>query len=453
MRRLVLNLGSSSAREFVLEIGTHTFGRNATNEFQIEDPSISGTHCHFILDENDELLIEDLGSTNGSFVEDVPVKKAVVRVGQRIRLGNVELMVADEELDANAEPLIAAPAAHAFARSAEMTSVSLTEGGTTIVAAGERIFCKNHYKNPGRYACPKCHKYFCDLCVNTRGASSGGAKFCKLCGTECSVISVQAHVPKVVNFFKAVPQAFRYPFRGDGLILLIGGTFFFGFLDLANYISRHSLAYGMRAMMMRVTIFTFILGVGYLFSFLKNVIYASAEGDEQMPDWPELSEWKADIVSPMFQLVVTATLCFAPALTLHLWFEGDYPWLTGIFALAGCCYFPMAFLGVAMFDSLTALNPLFVVGSILKVPREYALVATGFALLVTLRGLCETALVRTFPIPLAPALVSDLLVLWLLIVMARVLGVLYRSQKDNLGWFSHKGALSYRQAAQHSSTK
>ena len=58
------------------------------------------------------------------------------------------------------------------------------------------------------------------------------------------------------------------------VVLLFGGSFFFGFLDLANYVSRHSFQYGLRGMMMRVTIFTFIFGTGYLFAYLKKIIAA-----------------------------------------------------------------------------------------------------------------------------------------------------------------------------------
>ena len=188
-------------------------------------------------------------------------------------------------------------------------------------------------------------------------------------------------------------------------------------------------------MTMRAVIFTFILGTGYLFSFLKKVIYASAEGDEQMPDWPELSEWQADIISPMFQFVVISVLSFGPALAVQIWSDGDYPWLVWLVAVLGCFYFPMAFLGVAMFDSLAALNPLFILGSILKVPREYLVAALVFAGIVGLRWLSETALGMLLRIPLAPALFADLLGLGLLIIEARILGLLYLSQKAALGWF------------------
>ena len=442
MHRLVVNPGSAQAWEIELKPGTNSIGRNAANDFTIEDPSVSGRHCQIIVDE-DSVLIKDLGSTNGTFVNGKLVEEAHMEPNESVRLGNVELLFQVEAPEPSptrfSEDLRDDVSSHSHGIGEDVAralSTAVVSAPVTAAAEADKpIFCKNHYKNPGRYSCPKCRRFFCDLCVNTRGSSSGGLKFCKVCGSECSPVSVQAHLPKTVNFFRAVPQSFKYPFVGDGLILLFGGTIFFGFLDAANYISRHAFMYGMRAMTMRAVIFTFILGTGYLFAFLKKVIYASAEGDEQMPDWPELSEWQADIVSPMFQFVVISVLSFGPALAVQIWSDGDYPWLVWLVAVLGCFYFPMAFLGVAMFDSLAALNPLFILGSILKVPREYLVAALVFAGIVGLRWLSETALGMLLRIPLAPALFADLLGLGLLIIEARILGLLYLSQKAALGWF------------------
>ena len=186
-------------------------------------------------------------------------------------------------------------------------------------------------------------------------------------------------------------------------------------------------------------IFTFILGCGYLFAYLKKIIAYTAHGEEHMPDWPELTEWKDDIVSPMFQFLMICFFSFGPALltwlVMDFWFEVDYPWLVWLVALAGCAYFPMAFLGVAMFDSLAAAHPLFVLGSITVVPREYSIAALVFAGILAFRWLSESLLAMLLRIPLVPVLISDLLGICLLMVEARILGLLYLSRKQTLGWF------------------
>jgi hypothetical protein len=439
--RLVLNPGSPAARELQLQPGPNHIGRNPANDFTIDDPSVSSYHAEIQVLEN-SAVIKDLGSTNGTFVHGIKVQEISLQPGETFRLGSVEIQLQSEDPEALASTLVESKqAAGAFnpASSRQVLEAQLAEPppDPPPPLSDKPIFCKNHYQNPGLYRCSKCQKFFCDLCVNTRGSASGGLKFCKVCGTPCARMSVKAHVPKTVNFFQAVPEAFRYPFVGDGLILLFGGTLFFGFLDAANFVSRHAFQYGLRSMTMRAVIFTFILGTGYLFSFLKNVIHASAHGDKQMPDWPELSEWTSDIVSPMFQFVVISIVSFGPTLIVSRWADGDYPWLVALVALLGCCYFPMAFLGVAMFDTLTALNPLFIFGSILRVPREYAVAVLVFILIIGLRWLTGSLLERILHIPLVPTLLADLLVLGLLIVEARILGLLFLTQKSVLAWFKH----------------
>ena len=117
-----------------------------------------------------------------------------------------------------------------------------------------------------------------------------------------------------------------------------------------------------------------------------------------------------------------------PASTIKIW----------PVTLLGCVYFPMGFLGIAMFDSLVALNPKFIVGSILRVPREYAICVAVFCGSIGVRWLLELFLGKLLSIPLAPALIADLIMIYLLMVEARVLGTLYLSEKRVLNWFQRR---------------
>lgn len=406
MHCLVSNSGTDSW-EIQLKPGSNSFGRSEDNDFQLTDSSISSHHCEVTLGAGD-VRVKDLGSTNGTFINNIPIDEACLQPGQTLRLGKVPLVF-------------------------QCTAPSST-------GSDKPVFCRNHYQNLARFFCPRCKRHFCDLCVNTRGSAAGGLKFCKVCATECQPVAIKP-IERQVEFFAEARQAFQYPFRGDGWILLLGGSFFFGFLDLANYVGRNSFAYAMRAMMMRVVIFTFILGSGYLFSYLKKIIAYTAQGEPHMPDWPELTEWKEDIVAPMFQFLMICCFSFGPAfltwLVMDFWFEVDYPWLVWLVSLAGCAYFPMALLGVAMFDSLAAAHPLFVIGSITVVPREYSIAVLVFAGILAFRWLSETLLAMLLRIPLVPILISDLLGICLLMVEARILGLLYLSKKQTLGWFKN----------------
>ena len=72
MPRLVINPGTPSAWEVQLRPGTNLLGRGFANDFKIDHPSVSGSHAQIIV-ENGTVIIKDLGSTNGTYVNRAPV--------------------------------------------------------------------------------------------------------------------------------------------------------------------------------------------------------------------------------------------------------------------------------------------------------------------------------------------------------------------------------------------
>src|SRR6266568_1009815 len=105
MARLVVNPGSPTAWEIELKAGANTIGRGFANDFKISDPSVSGSHCRIIIDSGN-VIIKDLGSTNGTFINRAPVTEATLLPGQTIHLGGVEMLFRS---DAPAEAPVAEP--------------------------------------------------------------------------------------------------------------------------------------------------------------------------------------------------------------------------------------------------------------------------------------------------------------------------------------------------------
>jgi pSer/pThr/pTyr-binding forkhead associated (FHA) protein len=74
-----------------------TVGRMEDNNFQIAEPSVSSHHCEILLKGND-VVIKDLNSTNGTFINGEPVvSEAVLKPGQILRLGQIEMRLESGE--------------------------------------------------------------------------------------------------------------------------------------------------------------------------------------------------------------------------------------------------------------------------------------------------------------------------------------------------------------------
>ena len=66
---------------FELKLGVTTVGRKPENDIVIQDPAVSSAHAHFLVEHNQDfpeyidVYVEDFGSTNGTFVNNLPVQK------------------------------------------------------------------------------------------------------------------------------------------------------------------------------------------------------------------------------------------------------------------------------------------------------------------------------------------------------------------------------------------
>jgi pSer/pThr/pTyr-binding forkhead associated (FHA) protein len=91
MAKLVILTQGLNGRAHELNVDRTTVGRVEDNMFQIAETSVSSHHCEVLLRSND-VVIKDLNSTNGTFINDQPVTgEAVLKPGQTLRLGTVEL--------------------------------------------------------------------------------------------------------------------------------------------------------------------------------------------------------------------------------------------------------------------------------------------------------------------------------------------------------------------------
>jgi len=166
-----------------------------------------------------------------------------------------------------------------------------------------------------------------------------------------------------------------------------------------------------------------------------------------MPDLPGFD----DVLGGAFRLAVTVLICFAMPITfiaLRFFEVMDVPASALIATMVlGCLYFPMAFLAVAMKDTALAANPLVVVPAIFKVPLGYLVTCIfvigiyavrqfgGVAAVIAGSSTHATREMSVLFMTLGLRAVWCLASVYLLTVSMRILGLLYVTNKQKIGWF------------------
>ncbi len=90
MPKVILSMDGQVLNEYTLLKERTTIGRRPHNDIAIDNLAISGEHAVIVTILNDSFL-EDLGSTNGTMVNGVPVKKHFLQTGDTIELGKYTL--------------------------------------------------------------------------------------------------------------------------------------------------------------------------------------------------------------------------------------------------------------------------------------------------------------------------------------------------------------------------
>ncbi len=96
MARLILSLDDQVLAEYNMTKERYTIGRLPDNDVRIDNPAVSGHHSLIINILNDSFL-EDLNSTNGTYVNGKLIKKHALQSGDVITIGHHQLRFSDQE--------------------------------------------------------------------------------------------------------------------------------------------------------------------------------------------------------------------------------------------------------------------------------------------------------------------------------------------------------------------
>jgi pSer/pThr/pTyr-binding forkhead associated (FHA) protein len=129
MAKLVLLSQGLTGQTHELKVDKTTIGRVDDNTFPIVEPSVSSHHCEILL-KGAEVLVRDLNSTNGTFINGEKIAESALKPGQILRLGQIEM-----RLETDAAP---APAPAASMKTTDKTVVMQRGVSLTDLETGAR---------------------------------------------------------------------------------------------------------------------------------------------------------------------------------------------------------------------------------------------------------------------------------------------------------------------------
>jgi len=175
-----------------LRSGVNRAGRSPENELHLPEPSVSGFHCELHVSEQ-SILVKDLDSTNGTFIDGQRVQEALLQPGQVLQRGFVALGLVEEPVQ------IAIPA------------LTVEQAPASVPLQDGTLSCHNHPTAQASFRCTQCGRVFCEACVHLLRLTGGKTRtYCPDCSGPCERIpGIEPVRPKKKSLLARLTQTLR----------------------------------------------------------------------------------------------------------------------------------------------------------------------------------------------------------------------------------------------------
>ncbi|HUE37599.1 MAG TPA: FHA domain-containing protein [Candidatus Acidoferrum sp.] len=206
MPKLIVKSSEFAPGEIELMPGINRFGRSQANDQPLDHPAISELHCEIIV-EDTCVMVRDLDSTNGTFIDRRLIKESILYTGQTLQIGPVEMeLVLDEEPAHVAIP--------------EMPAITPEAREPGMLADGYAA-CLNHSTRHAVWECTSCARVYCDDCIRKiRRVGGAYLKFCPACNNSCELSAWSEMVKnKKKSLLATLADKVRTSFKRTRLLL------------------------------------------------------------------------------------------------------------------------------------------------------------------------------------------------------------------------------------------
>lgn len=287
--------------------------------------------------------------------------------------------------------------------------------------------CQDHPQRPADYRCVQCDGVWCGECAELEQTAGNTVATCPNCRSQmiptggtaggAGRSSGSGRSSRHGDFFGKLLVSPFYPLSGGGLMMLFFGAFI-------------AIAAAAGAAVFAPLLLIALGCSGYLIKYFFTIVQASGNGEDELPDWPVWGDFFGACILPLFQFVLLHLVAFGPATFLAIQSPESPAALAA--GVAGAIYFPMGLLGVSIDQSITGLNPLRAVTSMLKTPVHYFFTLVGLALAVSASAGLRAAVGPQGAIGLGLAAFTYM---YFLAVEARILGLLFFANRERLDWY------------------
>jgi len=215
-----------------------------------------------------------------------------------------------------------------------------------------------------------------------------------------------------------ITDSFSYAFRRSGKYMLITGAVLSVILSIVSVAPLFGFL-------------SYIFLSGYFCAIYFSIIESTAVGDSEAPSFPDVSNILEDLAWPIIKVFLIGCLSFAPFILYILFVEHGQNFISDILLIFGMIYFPMAILAVVVLGYLGAFSPHIVIPSIIRGGWLYWLAVVLLYVIYTLQGILAQILGGHI---ILGTLIMGVVGMYVLMTSARILGLVYKSRKEQLQW-------------------
>jgi hypothetical protein len=223
---------------------------------------------------------------------------------------------------------------------------------------------------------------------------------------------------------------FLYPTTASGMIhiaVFVIVPILIGLLD--RYVLSHAHHYGGF-----VSVILYIFLIGYMFHYFAECVRDSAAGGIRAPEILGRIVGRDEMIERYITLFACFAFFFGPVILyrgyVHFYRMQVNSAIFWSLLAYGVFFFPMGILAVVMFDSINGLNPVLLICSIASKFFQYC----ALIMFIFILGFLPVALNWIFPQSLIISYISSVVRIYLIMVVAHLLGLFYRRYQEKLNW-------------------